>query len=105
MRALCFTAIVLLAGCSDTALPVAKTKKVDRKAAAEVALSKTPVPRTYAIQGNQLQVIEIPAADMSGFVEIQRCFVWRDLEFKTASISCPQPPEMVYTRSDQSEYR
>lgn len=92
-------AAVLLAGCTnntpiDTAA-ASKARKEGRLAKAEAVLSKTPVPRTYSLQGNQLQVVEVPVADGFGFVEMQRCFVWRDQEFKQATISCPQPPEIT----------
>ena len=67
---------------------------------AESQLVKPPVPRTYTIQGNQLQVIEVPVADSSGFVDQQRCFIYRDAEFKTSSISCESRPEVVISNSN-----
>lgn len=99
MRKIWLLAIpALLAGCADTDRPTADARKArteQRQARAEVTLSKTPVPRTYTIQGNQLQVLDIPVADSSGFVETQRCMVWRDAEFKTATMSCPQQAEVL----------
>ena len=91
-------AAALLAGCADDDINTAAARKAHtekRQAKAEAALSKTPVPRTYSIQGNQLQVLDIPVADSSGFVETQRCMVWRDAEFKTATMSCPQQAEVL----------
>lgn len=85
-------AALLLVGCADDAPPVARKTPADRKAKADAALAKTPVPRTYTMNGNQLLVIDVPVADSSGFVESQRCFVYRDAEFKTSTMSCPQPP-------------
>lgn len=84
--------LFLLAGCPsnppvDTAAAT-KANKERRLLKAETVLSKTPVPRTYIVQGNQLQVVEVPVADTFGFVELRRCFVFRDLEFKQASMSC-----------------
>lgn len=90
-------AAALLSGCADDDINTAAARKAHqdkRQAKADAALSKTPVPRIYSLQGNQLQVIEVPVADSYGFVESQRCFVWRDQEFKQATISCPQPPEI-----------
>ncbi|MES3041787.1 MAG: hypothetical protein V4730_11650 [Pseudomonadota bacterium] len=86
---------LLLVSCADEVPKAVRTTKVDRVAKAEVQLSKTPVPRTYNIQGNQLQVLDVPVADSSGFVESQRCFVYRDAEFKTATMSCPQQAEVL----------
>jgi hypothetical protein len=75
-----------LPACSDS---VAKPKRAERQQAAEAALAKTPVPRSYRFDGNELKVIEIPVSDGAGFVDLQRCFVWRDQEFKTATLQCP----------------
>lgn len=90
---------LLLAGCfaaDTTATADARRARAEqRQARAEVALGKTPVPRTHGIQGNQLLVIDTPVSDGSGFVENQRCFVWRDQEFKTATMSCPQQAEVL----------
>lgn len=88
----------LLAGCADDEIPRAAARKAhteNRQAKAEAALSKTPVPRTYSMQGNQLQVVEVPVADDFGFVEMQRCFIWRDQEFKQATMSCGQQPDVL----------
>lgn len=67
---------------------------------AEAQLAKPPVSRTYTIQGNQIQVVELPVADTSGFVDQQRCFIYRDAEFKTSSISCESRPEVVIKDSN-----
>ena len=100
--------ILLLAGCSDDA-PVksGKTRAV-RIAEAEAAVSKSPVPRTYQVGEHQLLVIEVPARDSRGFVENQRCFIWRDAEYKSASIQCPadaiDPLPLVGPEDDKSRY-
>jgi hypothetical protein len=79
---------VLLAGCSP-APEQRQPSQVRSSQAAEEAVARTPIPRTYQIDGNQLQVIEVPVRIGSRFVEHQRCFVWRDAEFKTTSLQCP----------------
>lgn len=88
----------LLAGCADDDINTVAARKAHadkRQAKAEATLSKTPVPRTYSLQGNQLQVVEVPVADSSGFVDQQRCFVWRDQEFKSVTMSCGQQPDVL----------
>lgn len=82
---------VLLMGCSAEA-DKPRVARIDRKAAAELAVAKTPVPRTYRMDGNELKVIEVPVKDSSGFLDMHRCFVWRDQEFRTATLSCGQEP-------------
>ena len=46
---------------------------------------------TRDVRGNELIVLEVPAAGLVGLPENTNCFVWRDKEFKTASISCTKP--------------
>ena len=53
-------------------------------------MAKTPVPMTYDINANQLLVIKVPTKDVAtGVLEYQTCFVWRDAEYKAATLQCP----------------
>jgi hypothetical protein len=87
-------ALMALPGCSDSTAKPRRTAQ-DRQQAAEAALSRTPVPRTYRFDGNELKIIDVPVADSAGFVDIQRCYVWRDAEFRTATLSCGAQPEVL----------
>lgn len=87
--------LLFIQGCSETTSEKPKRSKAERTAAAQEALHKPLVPRSYRIGQDQLQVIEVPVQDSSGFVDVQRCFVWRDGEYKTASLSCSQTPDLV----------
>lgn len=91
--------LLLVAGCSgdpDPTLRNARAEKVKARAkAAEAVLSVTPQPRTYRLDAGELKVLDVPAADSSGFLETHKCFVWRDIEFKTSSISCSHQPDML----------
>lgn len=91
---------VLLAGCSgEPSKPVRPYKTLaERKALAQEGLAKTPTPRTYRIDGNELKVIDIPVVDASGLAEVQRCYVWRDQEFRSSTLSCGQMPEILIPR-------
>lgn len=94
MRALCLV-VVLLSGCfSEPEKPNAGVRK-ERQAAAAAALSKTPTPRTYRYTDGELRVLDIPSADRLNFLEYNRCFVWRDAEFKTASFTCAPASDMA----------
>lgn len=93
-RLILLGALVLI-GCGDTQAEKPRMSKKERAEAAELALSRTPDVRTYRIDGNELKVFEVPVKDSSNFVDIQRCFVWRDQEFKTATLSCGQQPEIM----------
>lgn len=92
--------LLVVVGCSEA--PTGKPFKTrqDRLAAAEEALSKTPVPRSYRFDGNELKIIEVPVKDSSGFVDLTRCYVWRDAEFRTSSLSCGVQPDVILSGSD-----
>ena len=92
--------VFLLSGCFGEVGQAPRLTQAARLAHADVELAKPPVPRVYAIQGNQLQVIDVPVRDTSGFVDQQRCFVYRDAEFKTTSLSCESRPDVVVSTSN-----
>jgi hypothetical protein len=37
----------------------------------------------------------VPIKDSQGFLDSMRCFIWRDVEFKTATMSCGAQPEVL----------
>jgi len=39
-------------------------------------------------------VIDVPVLDSTGLLDVQRCFVWRDQEFRSSTLSCGQMPEI-----------
>lgn len=84
----------LLAACGGPA-EQSKVKPAARAAAAEKRLQEGPTARTHAVRGGELLVIEVPVKDFTGSVDSQRCYVWRDQEFKSSSISCNPQPEVV----------
>jgi hypothetical protein len=57
--------------------------------------ARTPEPRSYRFDGNELKIIDVPVKDASGFLDLARCFVWRDAEFRTASLSCGTRPDVI----------
>lgn len=100
MRGLLLIVVVALAGCGEPPAPTTAARKASRQEKADKALSTTPVPRSYRFDGNELKVIEVPVKDGSGFVDTQRCFVWRDAEFRSATMSCGQMPDVLVTGPD-----
>ena len=83
---------VFLFGCSQEPAKPMKTRR-ERLAEAEAKIAVTPTPRSYRLDGNELKVIDVPVMGLTD-IETQRCFVWRDVEFRTASISCGQMPDI-----------
>ena len=104
MRYLVLT--LALIGCTQEQ-PKANALKRERIEAAKAIAEKPPQPRTYMIQGNQLVVVEVASADR-GFVDMQKCYIWRDQEYKTSSISCPSEqstePVRVLGESEKNGY-
>ena len=88
MRQVLAVALLLLLGCSPQEKPVT-AKKAERIANAEAILRANPQPRSYDIKGNQLLVIDVPTSQGMGYVDSQKCFVWRDAEYKTTTMQCP----------------
>ena len=72
-----------------------ETRRADRVRKADDQVAKGPRTVTHQLPNGQLVVMDVPVADSMGFVESQRCFVWRDMEFHTATVSCPQSPEIA----------
>lgn len=98
MKSLALVLLLLLVACSnDRSAPQARAERKARiAAAAEAHESKPPVVRSHSVNGNQLLIIDVPVVDAAGSKERQRCFVWR--EQGLASISCPQPPDLLLER-------
>jgi hypothetical protein len=86
----------VLSGCGSAEGEVRPRKTLkERQEAAEVLLGKTPVPRTYRFADGELRVMEVPVRDGGGFVDVQRCFIWRDDAYRSSSLSCGQMPEVL----------
>ena len=84
---------LLLVGCSDKPKPDRAARKQERIEAAKVIVKRTPQPKTYRIDGHQLIMVELPESDDQGYIEAHKCFIWRDAEYKTATMSCPNAQE------------
>lgn len=86
--------IGLLAGCgkepSDEARLSNRAARIEK---ANAQVSKPVVPRVQQVGKNELLTVEIPSADHLGYIDTQRCYVWRDTEMRTAALSCPHQPE------------
>lgn len=85
----------LIRGGGVEAQPGAQPSALDRSVAIQAARERVDlpiVPRTLAVGANQVQVVDIPSmvSPRMPLVATRRCYVWRDLEFKTASITCPE---------------
>jgi outer membrane biogenesis lipoprotein LolB len=94
-RFILLVSALVLTGCSDTAAEKPRKTRQERAADAQAQLSRTPESRTYRFDGNELRVVEVPVKDSTDFVDIQRCFIWRDQEFKTSTMSCGQQPDIL----------
>jgi hypothetical protein len=99
MRCTLLALVIVLAGCGEAVPKTAPQARHERREAAEAQAARTPAPLVYRYADGELRSFDVPTlAPGSALIETQKCFVWRDQEFKTASISCPQPPELVYSK-------
>lgn len=99
-RLILLAAAMALAGCGDTVAEAPRKNRQDRAASTEAALNQTPAPRTYHIGDNELKVVDVPVSGVSGFVSTQRCYVWRDLELRSVTMSCPAAPSGMLVGED-----
>lgn len=89
---LLITVALILTGCDR---PPAESKKQrrtleERRAAVAAAVNKAPSQRIHQVDGGEVRVLEIPHAGTMGLIAEKRtCFVWRDREFRTATMACP----------------
>lgn len=82
MRVSALALALALAGCGGSNKP-AKPPESPPKAQLGV------VQTTHNTGGGQLVVIEVPITGAKRITEHQTCFLWRDSEYKTASLQCP----------------
>lgn len=72
-----------------------KARRSERLKSAQAEAAKPLAPRAQQVGNNELLTIDVTSADRFGYLERQRCYVWRDRELQAASISCPNSPEIV----------
>jgi hypothetical protein len=89
MKLIVLALAIIVVACTEAPANEVKVPIEQRRAAAEAALAKTPVARTFDVGEHQLLVFEAPVGSFHGRVEYQTCFVWRDREFKSATLQCP----------------
>jgi hypothetical protein len=85
-----FYALVLAtASCGGSASDrQAKSEYESTLAAAKAKLSEPVNPRVVRVGSHEMLVVEVPTLDYGIVPSSQRCFVWRDLEFRSATMSC-----------------
>jgi hypothetical protein len=84
--------LVALAGCGQSEAPSPKATREAREARvkkAQEAAAQPPRVQRHAVAGGELLVLEVPVALPYGLVDMQHCFIWRDAEFRSASMTCP----------------
>lgn len=99
-RLILLAVTLVVAGCGDTIAESPRKNRQERAASTEAALNQTPAPRTYHIGDGELKVVDVPVSGVTGFVSTQRCYVWRDLEFRSVTMSCPAAPNGMLVGED-----
>lgn len=85
----------LLVACSETPRP-----KVVR-----AVVNPQPDSRAYQVRSGELIVIDVPIGGNARYSESQKCFVFRDTEFRTASMQCPNESVEVTPQHAEIETR
>lgn len=88
----------LLASCSEP--HERATLRVDRKKAADQA----PKRSVYRFESGELVVLDVPTT-IGGYADSQKCFLWRDQEFKAASLQCPNdsPGDLGHAEPEKNQ--
>lgn len=64
-------------------------KRAARVQQAQEMAAQPPKVTHHTLEHGELLVIETNVVAPGGFSDSQRCFLWRDKELGTASLSCP----------------
>lgn len=79
-----------LVACERQPTPSERTATEAKRIASDAAfLRQLEEPRVLQAGAHQVVVLEVPQLESGVLRSVQRCFVWRDAEFKTAAMSCP----------------
>lgn len=81
--------VVLVACDKKPTAQEARQQRAIQDAQRVAAINKPLAPRVLQAGTHELVVVEVPSATHKTLVSKQLCYVWRDAEFRTASISCP----------------
>jgi hypothetical protein len=90
-------ALGCLVACDRTA------ERLKSEARAKVKAASPITPRTVQVGQHQLLVIDVPSVELGIFIENQRCYVWRDAEFRVSSMSCPHQPSTAGDSGDAGD--
>jgi hypothetical protein len=108
MKLIVLALAIIVVACTEAPANEVKVPIEQRRAAAEAALAKTPVARTFDIGEHQLLMFNVPVKTIGGLVEYQRCMVWRDREFRSATLQCPSDtvdPSPLMGPEPEARYR
>lgn len=72
--------LLLLSACSDAKPPTPVEP---------MPVLTAPAQAIYQVAGGEVRVLQVPIDVISGIPITRQCILWRDTEFKTASLQCP----------------
>jgi hypothetical protein len=62
-------------------------------------------PRALQVGSHEMLVVDVPSVELGSLVSSQRCYVWRDAEFRVATMSCPHEAAIGSTDAGESSLR
>jgi hypothetical protein len=100
LRILIIVMLALLAGCERADALAPKERMADRVQRSQEFAAQSPKVTHHATSAGELIVIEVPIALPHGLTDTQHCYVWRDTELRSASMTCPSEFETGPGRSE-----
>ena len=81
--------VLVLQGCSDAPADVPRRSKEERRQDAIRLAQQPPSQTSHRLRSGELIVLDVPVVVAPGVADVQKCFVFRDAEYQSSSISCP----------------
>lgn len=81
--------LVFLYGCNEAPAEPSVSKAAQRRQAAQALADQPPKQTVYHLAHGDLIVLDIATVMPGGNPDSQKCFVWRDTEYKAATLQCP----------------
>ena len=82
-RGVALVSLAVLAACAPQDQPTLRPAQPPPDVSGPLA------PRVLHAGNHEVVVLDVPSLGPANLVTTQRCYVWRDTEFRTAAVSCP----------------
>lgn len=81
--------LAALSGCGESRQPASKVSQEQRSKTHADRSREPPGIVVHKTETGDMVVMTVPTGGTAKLLDVQRCFIWRDLEFKSTAMSCP----------------